>query len=970
MNKNIALLALTGVLTLASCGTGPGTDQPSGPVVTTRTLTVNLGGGVTQAPITVSNGTTSNTYTVTNGQVIPNLASGTYTVTAGSVNGYTAPNTQTVNLTSGNGTVTLTYSPVQVVPPTPGTNSITITSPTQGANATVGQAIQVNYTTSAALTNVTCTVAAGGTTSTPANASNSSSGGFCTVTPTAAGSNTITVTGTDAQGRTVTQQVVVNAVAAQTSTPSNIVFDPAQELTLTSEGIVRDAMNGWRRIGQGVSTPTAPDTNVDVYVKGTINVTYRGAAAGQKVDIILARTTGTDVPSNDQIQAGDVLRSVVSTGADVTAVYDSRRLAEFEAVRQWLVFRVNGTVVSFQPVITDNRGPEQPDPEFNGVSNAFSNLLRNFQGSGINYARGDINVFTTNPSLQDREFGQAPLGASFVQRRPAGFESIRYYLVPETAFNNKGLADSDEMRRAEAIKQAATIRTAPILEPGDRAAAFNSLIGSGSQTAATVRALDNINYRIYAISRDQLGNETASASFETIRFDNVGPSFTGSVLRDVSDLPFPSLTPEVCLSDIASVNLGGFADNAGGIGFATGTNAPTFTIGGIVLNPNGVAATTFDTNRLADGNYRVLSSNFTDALGNPPANNVENPLVTIDNTDPTANFNRPVNLGVVESGERVSVEARTSDTGCGVHEVRLFWDSNTTGATDATTLPTIGHPVQFARSATSTTRQETLNLNAGWNALQVPNLRSTVQLRALVVDRAGNATIASTPLTIEAKGLTGAQLPGGTNTSRPTLGNSDGYRVGEAINLAANTNLIAPVAANGTTLIPNFGGNSLLNNRLSLSSVGTFTTNSGGPTNSENIREVSDYGRFDNTLWTTIRNYVLTNDPTLTTNRNLDAGQLRTQRAQNWNVRAPWIYITDSTTPDNKQLYTADSDLLNDYYWFRTFGTTDRPTPVFDAGVDVRNTTFAPIRFTYDQFNKIVADTAGAYSFLGEEVQR
>jgi len=978
MNKNIALLALTGILTLAACGQNT-TDTGTGTNNSTYSLGITVNGA--NGTISVKNASGAVVGTVTGSGTVTGLANGTYTLSSSAVTGYTTPANQTVTISSANTTATVNYvatGPGTGTNPTTPTGTLTITSPSNGASVTVGQPINVTFSTSGSLTGVQCTIGS----NTAVNASTSSTGGFCTVTPTVAGSNLITVTGKDASGATVSTSVNVNAAAAPTATPSPITFDPTQELTLTNEGIVKDADDGWRRIGQGVSTPGNPDTNVDVYVKGTVNVSYT-AANGSKVEIILARTTGSDVPTSDDIQAGDVLRVVTSSTGPVTAQLDTRRLAEYEAVREWLVFRVNGTQISYQPVIADNKGPQQADPEFSGLQNGYSNLLRDYNGTEINWARGDVRLFTTNPSLQDREYGQAPVGSSFVQRRPSGFESIRYYLVPDTAFNNKGLADSDEMRRAKAIKSVAAATSAPILEPGsDRSAAFNTLIGSTTATNAqavkTAGISDNVNYRIYTIVRDQLGNETASAGYETIRFDNVGPSIGNSGLRDISALPFPSLEPTRCLSDLAAVNLTGFTDAAGGVGLIG--NA-AFNIGGITLT-NGEQ---FDTNRLADGTYPLNYSNVTDALGNPPVNAV-NTTVTIDNTDPTVNFNRPALQSAVQSGERLSVEASASDDGCGVYEARLFWDTNTSASNnggaidDAITTEAIGHPVQFARKTnTDAANSRAMSLNQGWNALQLPSTSGLVQLRALVVDRAGNATLVSTPVVVTAK--TG-RLPNNNgivtvNFARPTLGSSDGYRRNQAAAFGANSNAIAPVGTNGTTLVPNNSAysnevpsNSGLDNNLTLDAKGTFTVNgftdqglpAATPNQVEKINAVLAYGRFDATRWGQIRSYQLTTDPTL---RSAGRGNLSNQRSANWNVRNPWIALGDSATADNKQQFTFTSDLLNDFYNDRTFANTGA-----DNGGPVNDGTLPIARVSYDQFNSVVTDTAGSYSFFGEEVQR
>lgn len=948
MKKNIALMALTGILTLASCGqNGTGTTPTADACATANTcsVTVNIS-GVSSADFDVTMDGKTTSMTLSNGQKLPVAKTGTVTLTPKAKDGYTTPAAQSTTISSTNLTPSVNFA-YTTVPSTGNGNgnggttptqpfTLNITSPTNGAAATTGTPIRVVFTSSVALSSATCKIG----NSAAVNAQVSSTGGYCDVTPTTAGGGLITVTGT-ANGQTVSSTVTVDVKAPVVDNRYGTVTPAGdQELTLTNEGIVKDADSGWRRLGQGVSTPSDPNGNVDIYVKGTVNFSVN-AAAGSKVEVFLARTTGSDVPTNDDVQAGDVLRSVASTSGTETFSLDSRRLAEFDGVRKWIVVRINGTQVTYQPVIADNKGPQQPDPELNGVQNAYSNILNNYNNSGLTYVRGDVNVFTGNPSLQDREFGQAPLGSSFVQRRPSGFESIRYYLVPETAFGNKALQESDEMLRAKAIKSVATVVSAPVLEPGTvKATSFSRVIGSGATSTVTPKAQDNVTYRVYAISRDQLGNETASATYELVRFDNVGPTITGSVIRDTSDLPFASQEPERCLSDIATITLGGITDNAGGVGLNPGQGL-TFTLGG-----RQIQAGQFDTNQLADGEYTIGFNSLTDALGNPVVSAPTNAKVYIDNTDPTVNFNRAVMQGTFASGERVSVESDASDGGCGVYETRLFWDTDNGVVDDATTTPAIGHPVQFARQRV-TDGAKADSLNAGWNALQLPNGAGAVYLRALVVDRAGNATISTTPIVVNAKI---------TNQARPLLGGFDAFKRNASAQFMSNSNAISGV--NGTAVTPNTTANSALDNILSLDSVGTLTTNAYLPRGAtetaitEKIRNVGAYGRFDATQWNRIRDYQLNTDPTLRS-AYVNAGNLANQRGNNWRIRTPWVELGSSDTANTQQKFDFNSDLLNDFYFGRTFGNNDNVN-----------------LFSYDQFNGIVSGTAGAYSFYGETVQK
>ena len=115
MNKNLGLLALTGVLVLASCSQGNKT-----PAATQQSLTINVN-GVPSAPVTVksSTGTTVFDGTVT-GSVTKQFDKGTYTVTPGTVNGYDAVPAQTTTLADTAQVVTFQYNKTTVTPPPPG----------------------------------------------------------------------------------------------------------------------------------------------------------------------------------------------------------------------------------------------------------------------------------------------------------------------------------------------------------------------------------------------------------------------------------------------------------------------------------------------------------------------------------------------------------------------------------------------------------------------------------------------------------------------------------------------------------------------------------------------------------------------------------------------------------------------------------------------------------------------------------
>ena len=229
------------------------------------------------------------------------LDAGTYTVTPAAVTGYSTPGNQTVDLTTSDKTINLVYTanpnPNPNANPNPNPNptptaAITITSPANGASVTGGQPLQVTFTTTGTLTGITCSV--NGSSATPSTATVSNTGGFCTVTTNTTGSTVITVSGKDSANNTVSTSVAVASPAVATGP---ISFDPAQQIVLGADGTVDDSKNdatditarvstnnGWRQIGQGLSTGGAPTSDVYTYVKGTVNVNFAAPAGAQKVE--------------------------------------------------------------------------------------------------------------------------------------------------------------------------------------------------------------------------------------------------------------------------------------------------------------------------------------------------------------------------------------------------------------------------------------------------------------------------------------------------------------------------------------------------------------------------------------------------------------------------------------------------------------------------------------------------------------
>ncbi|TSA83714.1 hypothetical protein FNU79_11960 [Deinococcus detaillensis] len=936
----------------------------AGPIVvpvTSAVLTIDLE-GVTKAPVTIKDSKGAvvagyNNVVVTDNEKIT-LPKDAYTIIAGDVANFTAPTgSVAANLTSGDATAKLTYTAVG----TPAAlGSIKISSPANGATVPFGST-QVTFAVTGTLTGVVCTV-----NGVNVNANVAASGGLCSITlPDVAGPAIITVSGKDANNAAVSDSVVVNVTPSNTNpTTGAIQFDPAQQIILGADGTVDDSKNdatditarvftnnGWRDIGQGLSTGANPSSDVYTYVKGTVNVNYAASAGTTKVEVLLARTTGTDVPTNDDIQAADVLNVDVNpagTARTVTTSFDSTKLGEFQAVPEWLVVRVNSTQVFFRRVVADNTAPQPARPDFEGAKQAGSNVIRNFRGiQNNNFARGKIDVFTTNRDLQDQPFGRAPVTSTVAQLRPSGFESIRYFLVPSALVDvTPGLRDSDGVRLAKTIRFAfkagnlGVIASAPQLAIGeakDFRTIFNStksttctagaptttpsIAGSITADPATTIAAEG-KYRLYALTRDQIGNEAASPEYQVVTFDNVGPNVSNIAVRDVSPLPFPSTNPYKYISDVAAIGGKDLGPDAGkitdvGIGFdlgmpfhvdigslkiAVGTNGAQ-TVNGL-LNSITIPPTSFDTNPIGDGAHTVNYNSFTDALGNLPLNCAPASVI-IDNTDPTVTFNRFTATGVVESGSPQSIETLASDATSGVYANLLFWNDYTTKsnigreqANRSRDNGFVGAPVEIQRVykglelTAGDGSQQGVGNNATWNALYPAVSDQGIQpmnINVVVVDRAGNATVLTRGVQV---------IPRSTNTNTggfgggvglpipfniPSLGLSDGYRFDRAANLGLNSGrFITPVNTNNTTLadagkplIFPLPGQTLPSEDavLSLAVNGTATNNgfivttSGGTsTGYDKLNSVTGFGGYDRTDWGKVLTYLNSKPSTATIN--------------------------------------------------------------------------------------------------------
>ncbi|SMB90464.1 hypothetical protein [Deinococcus hopiensis] len=867
MNRNLALLALTGVLTLAACSGGGSTPAADAcATANTCSVTVNLS-GVSSAQFDVTvNGTTTR-QTLTNGQKLPVSNTGTVTLSPVAQTGFTTPSAQSTTISSTNLTPTLSFAYTAVVTnpnPNPGNTgaTIAITSPANGDAPAAGNTL-VKFNTTGALTNITCSVNGGAA----VNATVGSTGGFC-VLPLTAGPATITVSGTDSNGKTVSSNVVVTVPATGGSTV-NITpgFNPGQQITAVNNGSVNYAdpafANGaWRIIPQQID---ATGITPVYYVRGTVGIDV-GPSTATRVELFVSNTSNG--PARFYLYDGAPKANAVQ--------FDSNVLNGDQGLVRYLVTR---TYLAGQPVqtssfpfIVDNTAPQPADPELDSAGGTNDRFIADLRGvKDLNFARGTVINYLSNTDLRDRE---GPL--------PSGIDRVTYYYVPATN-NSKIPALPNSLNRVAAIKANAT--KTRVAEDAGANGKYQVSYDSVAEKEA-----EGATYYIYAVITDQLGNEVDSTYFQKISFDNVAPR-VGAGLRDTSALPFASCDPQQYISDWFA-----FSQTAsdGGVGFVAASEGSSVNnsvsldaiavpltgvvgLNGIVSTINGVGGE-YDSNLIADGRYQV-NARVADLLGNT-VDPKDLQQVTIDNTDPAVNFVSPAPGELVASGTQVRANTQLTETGAGIDPSRtvLMWN-DFTDPSRTRTNGYVGGPVEFAKGN-----------NALWRALAPNDTTGNVHLQQLAVDCAGNASIGTR--TVQVKPT--AQV---NSAHLPTFGKWDVYQY------EATPNYTQPVQA----ILHRFNGD---DNFIDLtgSAQGLFTADVALPNTTtragsgSQIDEVNFYRKISNTSWDQIVAYLTGQFPDGTTNATINYAamtldpSIRRQGQRLANERQlQWVGITDET---------------------------------------------------------------------------
>jgi len=371
MNKNIALLALTGILTLASCGQNTGNTGP-GPVVSTYSLTVTVSGA--NGTVTVKNaaGTVVGTVNGTSGTVT-NLAPGVYTLSSSAVTGFTTPNDQTVTITNANATATVTYVAT-------GT----------GTTTPVTQAVTINL--------------AGGVTSAPVIITNASGASVYNNTVTSGTvvnlpAGTYTVTAGDVTGYTKPANATVVVGSAATSVTLTYVKVIATAVGLTPKGSDSKLLT----IEQNINGAVTPIT----YAKGIITVVPNANSGADRFEVFLSSTT-SDLNAQNRIYDS---RDTASGSLDINTANLRQGEQQYVVVRYWT--GTSNTTAS-TILIPDNLGPQVPDViPVSKLSPALTQQLGNYVNGTITLAFQNIDTLRDNP-----------VGTTVL---PSGVERIEWY---------------------------------------------------------------------------------------------------------------------------------------------------------------------------------------------------------------------------------------------------------------------------------------------------------------------------------------------------------------------------------------------------------------------------------------------------------------------------------------------------------------------------------------------------------------
>ncbi|WP_135229161.1 Ig-like domain-containing protein [Deinococcus fonticola] len=762
MKKNVALMALTGILTLASCTQTDPADKTN-PVVNltanptslakeggTTTLTASASDNVAVTKVEFyRDGAKIGEDTTSPFTYVDTLAANATTSTKSY--SYTAKAFDAAANSATSSAVAVTVAATTGGPPpiTEGEGySLAITSPTPGQTVT-GNSVQLTYTYSG-LTDLQCGV--DGSLKAPTNPGSAS--GACTVdlSGVANGPVKLVVTGKDSKGTVRTAFVTVTKAVTNPTPNITPAFNPEQQITDTAGTNGVDytkpafAQGAWRIIPQQIDdsgyTPV-------VYARGKVWVDA-GPSSASRVELWVSNTSNG--PARLYLYDGAPKSKAV--------MFDTNQLNGDQGKVLYLVTRTySGSSVktSSFAFIVDNSAAEPADPEIDKGTGTNDRFIRDLRGvKDANWARGTIINYISNNDLKDMA---GPL--------PSGVDRVTFYYVPKSKYNLINALPNTLGRVAQIKSNATKSRAVEAAGPDGKWLTTYDSVAEKDVEGAT--------YYIYAVITDQLGNEVDSTYFQKVSFDNFAPAVSAN-LRDTSPYPYASCAPTKYISDWFKFDVQGASDKGVGFVAVDETLAPnnvisldgvsvTLTgpvVNGVVPTIVGPAANEYDSNLVSDGNYK-LNARVSDLLGNTVDQQIGD--FVIDNTDPAVNFVSPLPGQTMTSGDQVRVNAQVTETGAGVDPNRtvMMWNDYANNAPSVVRTRAngyIGAPVEFAKGS-----------DALWRAMAPDNFNQNVDLVNLVVDCAGNATIGTRTVNVNPRvPVSAAKLP--------LLGQWDTYKYG------------------------------------------------------------------------------------------------------------------------------------------------------------------------------------------------
>lgn len=722
MNKNIALLALTGILTLASCGQNT-TGNGGNPVASTYSLGITVSGA--NGTVSVKNASGTVVGTVTGSGTVTGLTSGTYTLSSSAVNGYTTPADQTVTITNANATATVNY--VATGPVTPTNQVVTINL------AGVGSAP------------VTITDSTGATVQGYA-AKNTTSG-----TTVSLPAGTYTVTGGNVPGYTPPAAATVVVGSAATSVTLTYRAAVATAVGLTPKGADSKLLT----IEQNINGAVTPIT----YAKGIVTVVPNANSGADRFEVFLSSTT-SDLNAQNRIYDS---RDTASGSLDINTANLRQGEQQYVVVRYWT--GTSNTTAS-TIIIPDNLGPQVPDViPVSKLSPALTQQLGNYANGTITLAFQNIDTLRDNP-----------VGTSVL---PSGVERIEWY-ADSTAKN--GVADTATSKligTAYASPYQVSVNTTTLADGAYDiyAVAYDQLGNRSILTAQNLFVL-NVDNTGPVNGAGSITVEDAGTGAVRDEFNRGGIDATYTPRPNSTSFPTGTCKIDALGADAGNIDLYDSVATAAGTQFISGlarvinlniTTASDGTGVGVsgtntavtidgqpiadrlyVLNASGrlvprgalrnVTAPEcvyLDVNGLDAGAVNVVfnSNASTDLLGNPATGAIAPATINVDNQRPE-NLRFSKKPETVVSNGQATLEATANDSISGLFGSAQFFARDTNGTSFG------GRAVQLA--ATNQTNYRFFNASTG-----------KLDLIAAVRDYAGNVSSYRSNVGVT---TTGAQL--------------------------------------------------------------------------------------------------------------------------------------------------------------------------------------------------------------------